>query len=310
MRESFTDLEPEEEELLRDLAGPVRAMRARRAQCPSPQIIRAAGSGVLPEETNASVLKHLESCALCRTLARDVDSLDLPRPAPEEAKRIEAEVFGNRGKARKKISLVGWSWLWRPAPVAALAAVALLAAGWLYVSRSPAPSQPTQVAVSPPPPEPSTVFRLEKPAARLPMAAVLVWRGEGRSTQERFLRELKLALEPYLTDNFSEAAERLEKLTQKYPRAAEPYFYLGVSQLFVKQNVQAIQSLERAKQLARGSMAQDVSWYLSLAYQRAGETAKARGELQKLCQGKGDLAARACTGLQEMSAAPGGSPAR
>ena len=310
MRETFKDLEPEEEELLKDLAGPVRAMRARHQQCPSPPIIRAAAAGVLPEETNASVLKHLESCALCRALARDMDSLDLPRPAPEEARRIEAKVLGNRGEASQRIFPVGWSWLWRPAPVAALAAVALLVAGLVYVSRSPAPPQPTQVAVAPSPPEPSTVFRLEKAAARLPMAAVLVWRGEGRSAQERFLRELKLALDPYLADNFSEAADRLEKLTKKYPRAAEPYFYLGVSQLFVKQNAQAIQSLERAKQLARGSMAQDTSWYLSLAYQRAGETAKARAELQMLCQGKGDLAARACTGLQELSAAPGASPAR
>ncbi len=302
MREKWTDLEPREEEFLKDWGAPVSTMRARHAHCPSPQLLLAAQSEALPGEIKAGLADHLASCDLCRALARDLADEELSNPTTQEKARISKRVLGESRAGRRQAI---WNWLWRPAPVAAVAVVAVLAVLSVYVgweSRRPGPGP---VASQPP-----TVLRLDKAAVKLPATAVLVWRGDAQERQQRYLAELTRALEPYRADDFAEALRRLEVLERNYPRAAEAHFYAGVCQLFLGFNSDAVRSFENARGLAEEPLAPDVAWYLSLAYQRAGQTQQAMQGLQDLCQGKSEYRERACAGLKELSSGGGGVPAR
>ncbi len=247
-----------------------------RTGCPSSEILGRAAAGELSRPEREQVADHLAACSDCAQEYRTVLSLE-PWAESIAPRRTYAH------------------WLWRPAPVAALATLALVAGVWIYRVRQTPVSAPQQVAAPA-----VTVLRPEKPQVKLPAASALVWRGEPGTGQEKFVEELGRALVPYRNDDFAEAARRLEPLTKKYPDAAEPQFYFGVCQLFLGQNAEAAGALRRAKELAQGPLIRDAAWYLSLAYQRAGQKELAMAELRKLCEDEGDFRASACAGLQEL----------
>ena len=90
---------------------------------------------------------------------------------------------------------------------------------------------------------------LEKAAIKVPAAAVLLYRSDAES-DKNFLNELAAALEPYRMDDYAEAARRLDVLAKKYPKYAEPHYYLGVSRLFSGENEAALGALNAARPLA------------------------------------------------------------
>jgi len=154
----------------------------------------------------------------------------------------------------------------------------------------PAPTLPSKIR---------TVFILSKATIKTPAAAALAFR-EGTAAANSFLNDLAKALEPYRNDDYPEAARRLLLQSQKYPSAPEVYYYLGVSRLFLDQNSDALQSLERARRVAGETLRDDVAWYLSLALDRSGRTDDAGHELNALCARAGDYQQKACAALKEL----------
>lgn len=196
----------------------------------------------------------------------------------EEAERIRNRVFAAVGAGKR--------WWRRSLAIAATVTVALLA-GLLWYPRT-AP----QIATPRP-----TVFQVKKAPVKLP-ASVLVWRGAG----DEYAAELGRAIALYRAGQYSEAAQQLEAVTRSYPQSAEAHFYLGVSQLLLGRPSDARESLKRAGEIDRGSLADDISWYLALAHVKRGNPIDAETELRKLCAKPGPYAARACAGLQEIEA--------
>src|SRR5262249_41736514 len=93
----------------------------------------------------------------------------------------------------------------------------------------------------------------------------------------------------------------LGALRIKYPKATEPAFYDGVSELFLDQNEAAVQSLEIARRAASAALRDDTSWYLAVAYSRSGKTADARREVESLCGGAGEYKASAAAASGELN---------
>ena len=284
----------EEEEFLRDFEASGEEMRARREGCPSPDLILAARSEVLPEEISKKILLHLETCSSCAVLARDMVDPEIADPNADEQARIK-ERIDEESKVRK--AAFGWRWVWsRILPASAV--IVLLVGGFLWyrgqhVSRS---ENATATAPQNAPVPAESVFKLEKAPIRLSAASLLLWRGG----KERYERDLANALEPYRRDNFSEAASRLQQVTRKYPESAVAHFYLGVSEMFLNRDAEAIENLKKAQELHEESLEREMRWYLGLAYQRSGDRAKAIGELEELCGNPGAYSAQACAGVQQL----------
>jgi tetratricopeptide (TPR) repeat protein len=313
MRDREYPLDPEEMEFLEKLGTSVAEQRALHSGCPAPHMLMAAQSEVLPEETSRNIREHVKKCALCRVLAQDLLDEELAAPRPQEEARIRAHVL-SAGSAfpKAKSAAIGGFWLFlrRAAPIASLAAVAL-AVLWLGIHPTTPRSPARPVAVEPQPRAAApSVFQLEKLPVKLGTGAVLVWRGAPRNKQEKYAAELGAALAFYNNDNFSEAAQRLTVVAEKYPRQPEAHLYLGVSELYLQQNSEAIESLKAAQHYGGKLFVDDAAWYLALGYKRASEKQLALGELEKLCRGKSAYAQKACAGIQELSAPSGANPGR
>jgi RNA polymerase sigma-70 factor, ECF subfamily len=108
-----------------------------------------------------------------------------------------------------------------------------------------------------------------KAPLRLPLATAMVMRGAKGADEQRYLRELGHALEPYRADDFQEASARLERLASRYPRRVEPVFYLGVARLIAGHAEAAARALESAKRIGSGELDDDITAYLSKARQAA-----------------------------------------
>ncbi len=313
MRHKEYDLEPEEQEILGILGTSLEGLRAQHADCPSPELLMAAQSGMLPEKTNRSINEHMAKCALCRVLAHDLADEEITAAKPEEEARIHERVFSvMRKSTAPEDHSTGTFWIWsrRAAPAAALAAV-VFAVLWVRFHRTTLPRLPAPAAVQQPTvPAALSVFQWEKLPVKLEAGAALVWRGAPRTGREKFASQLGEALAFYQDDNFVEAAHRLNVLAGKYPRRPEAHLYLGICQLYLQKNAEAIRSLRAAQETASGPLVDDVTWYTGLAYERAGEKPLALVELRKLCGGKSIYANRACTGIAELEAAQGGSSRR
>jgi tetratricopeptide (TPR) repeat protein len=287
------DLEPDEERFVKEFGARLAGVRAG---CPPPEMLLAARAGVLPEESGAGVAAHLASCPACRALSEDLADDELSKLTARERDRIRARVLAAAGVR----SAARWRWFWRPVPVAAMVILAVAAGAWIWLSRPARPPARIEVAAERSVPRLPAVLRLEKPPVKLPAAAALIWRGQGAPAQQEFLKEFGAALGPYRAGDYREAASRLEALSKKYPKAAEPHFYLGVCRLFLACNEEAVTALEQAKRLAEGALQQDAAWYLGIACLRAGRARQGTSELRGLCAGAGEYQARACAVVEEL----------
>jgi hypothetical protein len=297
------DFHPEESEFLREMEPTLARNRSLAGPCPPTDLLMAAVSGV-PLEDAGAVLEHAARCPICAQLSRDLAAHELPGVSDAEDRRIRAR-WEPRRAPRPTASV--WNWLWRPLPAAVVfATLAALVA--IAVRKSPSviqPVSPVETArgpsVSPTPaPAPSAfALVLQKAAIKIPAAAVLIYRSDRKDSQA-FLKDLAAALEPYRRDDYAEAARLLAPLTGKYPDAAEPAFYLGVSQLFLNQNESAIASLQMAGRRAGETLRDDASWYLALALERAGKPDDARREAEALCIRAGEYKDKACAAAHEL----------
>jgi tetratricopeptide (TPR) repeat protein len=298
---NWTHREPDVLELSTELATALGKLRTNATACPKPELLQAARSQVLHSEAAKDIHQHLEGCRLCQSVVADLaalDSADLDSAARKRIwKRIQPEV---QNTATDKRVRSRWNLWLRPLPLAAGAlAVLALAVGLrvLHDRRQPAPTTAqNQTPVAPPTP---SALRLEKPPIILPASAVVVWRGHEDASIKQS-KELRQALAPYGADNYSEAARRLDRIRQKYPRLAEAPFYLGVSQLFLNQNEDATKSLKDAVNLASQPLADEANWYLALALYRSGRGEAASSVLEPLCHAGGKNSARACLGIKEL----------
>ena len=190
--------------------------------------------------------------------------------------------------------------LWQFAGAAA--AVVLLIAGtvlvWQFRRAAPAPSTP-QVATRVPRPAAPSVFQLQKPAIRPPAPDDLLWRGSGKPAPSD---DLGRAFEALRRNDFAEAERRLQALVRRQPRSESAQFYLGVTELFLQHDHEAVTALQAAERLANSDsvLRGDATWYLALAYHRTGQIEQAMDRLEVLCRGHGNRVAQACAGIREL----------
>lgn len=277
MSDRRVDFDPDEQDFLKSFGTSPEELRGRAADCPAPEALLTAHS----ELGEAGVLAHLQACRRCSALLRDLSDPELADPQPEEAARIRNRVLNGVASPRLRPSFA----------LAAGVSLALIGALLWYSSSKVVPTNPTPVQTAPR----QTVFRVEKAPVKLP-ASMLVWRGEGGG----YAADLGRAIKLYRNDQYEQAAQELEGVARTYPQSLEAHFYLGVSQLLLGRASDARASLLRAHELDRGSLGDDISWYLALANVKTGNAADAVGELRKLCAKPGEYSARACSGIQEI----------
>jgi hypothetical protein len=176
---------------------------------------------------------------------------------------------------------------------AALGAVAVFSTAW-WMSRSvdpyqpPPQPQPAPTAATTPPP--TFQLPLERPEVRISLRA-LTWRGSERANP--ILAALKPALDAFRNGDYQTADREFSVAAKTYPDLIEVAFYQGISRLFLGDVPGALSSLRQAEEQRDEAFANDVSWYLAVAEERAGNIAAARVRIAALCpNGVGDP--RAC----------------
>lgn len=265
------------------------ALRAERGGCPHPELLFARQSEALDAELRSRLEAHVATCAACRRLADDVDSLDLSEPDDAVERRVRARVAGTTG--------AGTSGLW------SLAAGLLLASGlgvtWWY-SRSDSPATSSPVATHTPavtaPTRTATpvvaLWAIAPAPVRLPLSSLGVPRSGAGSNPDGAV--LIAALAPYQLGDYVNAVSRLSAIVRDFPDSGEAHFYLGVSQLMAGHAEQAVGSLDRAVVHLPAAQHAEAEWYRATAEQRAGLTDRAQAHLQALCEKQGEYQAQAC----------------
>jgi TolA-binding protein len=268
---SDSDVPGDDHPLLRQLAS--------SGKHPSAALLRASREGVLPAEPDSAICSHVASCPACASLQDDLMELEPLGPSSDQKMRIRARMpvedrRGGRGQA------IRW---WRVALIGAVAALFVVAAVLTHRQRTPLAA-------------PVSKAPIEIPATMLPM------RGASQLGQPDLQRWTE-ALRPYKNDDFPGAIAALEKVARDYPRFADAYFYLGVSQLMLGRNADAAVQLARARELSSGERRIEASWYLGVADVRLGRTAEAAGLWQSVCAAGGAYAPQACNANQRLKPA-------
>jgi hypothetical protein len=298
MNEPWPDLGENEREFLAAHKDAIGLARSRRAGCPSAQLIIAARGESLPDEVRARLAEHLKACQDCRVLAEDVEAGEESGPTNEEKARMRARlapIFGPKPKLRSRASF--WNWA---LPVTAVAVVAVLAVVFTGIWRARQNrEQTTTVAVQKPAPSSLLIatLPLDKPAPRQYGGGSIIWRGsqtKGAGYQE----QLQSAMVSYGKDDYAGASRKFSELERKFPEKFEPRFYRGICLLFLNDAEGARHELEASKTMAKPPETNQVSWYLAVAEQRAGENEQALAELQQLCRAGGDYTAQACQAVK------------
>jgi hypothetical protein len=151
-----------------------------------------------------------------------------------------------------------------------------------------APPASSSSSAAPAPP----VFHLPLEAAPVKLtASALVLRSAGAAS---FVDEAAPAFDAYRGGDYAAAADAFTRLAPRYPGAVELPFYLGVSRLLIGNAAAAAAALRTARAIGEPAFADDVTWYLAIAGERAGDVAAERVELDALCRGASAYAARAC----------------
>jgi hypothetical protein len=306
MNEAMDDLGPEEKELLREHGASLKALRARHADCPRPEVILASREGVLPEEAARKVSAHVAKCGFCQILLKDMADESLIGATVEDEKRVRERILTAAKPETKKASAPGGLfsiWFWKALPVGALAAAAIALFVWARLHQTSSTVTPPVAVVQPASKlDPAKVLEWEKLPIKLQAQSILIWRGNPRNAQEKYASELTSALAYYRDDKFPEATERLGKVAKDFPKGVEGQLYLGISELKLEQNADAIAPLLAAQKLGPEQYRDDATWFLALAYLRAGDVQSGRAELQKLCGGTSDYATRACAASKTLAA--------
>jgi hypothetical protein len=300
------DWDEDERAALEGVRDELVSLRARHAGDPPLELLRAARGEALPPELQASVGGHLSESAWSRALVDGLEGAGEPLDPASQA-RLLARVQKDSRQQGKSVASAGWL---RPAFAAAALAASVAVVVWSnrpgpVAPPSAAPPQTTLVAVTPTHAPPSLLLPLEKPAVKLSAAALTWRRGAGEGS---LLADLEPALEAYGRNDYATAERELTRVSSRYPRAVEVFFYQGVTRLFLDDVWGAIASLKAAEGVADSSFAPDVAWYRAVAEQRAGNLKEAQARLDSLCRGTSPRAAPACEALELLDS--GTAPAK
>ena len=215
--------------------------------------------GTLPPHVQDRVAAHIERCVVCQALGDALDDPSVAELRPDEQDRILERIHAGAHASTRTRRL---NRLWQFG--AAAAAVSLLIAGTVLVRQSrrqapPAPAAPQVAAKAPRPPAPS-VFQLQKPSFRQPAASDLLWRGSGSREGSD---DLTRAFDALRKNDFEEAARLLQVLVARQPRSATAEFYLGVTDLFLEHEHEAVTALQVAERLANddADLGREATWY-------------------------------------------------
>jgi hypothetical protein len=295
MPTSADDPESDENDFLVKFDDTIQQLRARHQDCPRPDLLRSANAGAVPSALATSIAVHVAGCAMCQRLLDDLDDHAVDALTDVERQRIHRRVFAASGRRDRRTIGAGTWWV-------ATATAAAIAASIVLTSIIPA-AEPPQL-----PPAPAlrvaagvparSVLELDKPALKLPVAAMLSL----RAAPQARIRDIQDGLRLYREDDFRSAAARLERVA---PTASLPQLglYLGVSYLYLGDHLKAERTLSTTRPLVAEAMQPEVTWYLALAHVRAGQMAAARDELDGLCRGQSEFAGRACAGSLELAGA-------
>ena len=189
--------------------------------------------------------------------------------------------------------------LWIPA----LAAAAVLLVTVAILRRAPGspptpqPQRPSEDHVAAA--RPSTfVLALEQPDVKLTQAAIVL---RSAGSDARFVDDIAPALNAYRGQDYAEADRRFAVVKPKYPTSVEIAFYQAIARLFLNDAAGAISSLQSARRFDDGSFGPEISWYLAVAYERAGEPVRARAELDALCRQSSAFSRRACEAAPKLT---------
>jgi len=123
--------------------------------------------------------------------------------------------------------------------------------------------------------------------AKLPpppgIAPGLTTRGASAPTDEPAATELFPAFDAYNHGHYDEAVKQFTALTSVYPRSSITPLYLGISQLFLSQNEDALTSLTHAIETATATTKNPAAWYRAVAALRA-HSREAPALFHTLCQ--------------------------
>jgi hypothetical protein len=287
------------------LSAALSSLRAKRPECPKPELLQAAQSDVLPAHLTQDINRHVRGCPTCQSLLADLEVVDnTPLDKGSQARiwnKIQTAIAVEEPDTKmRRAGAPRWSFRFLPALGVAILGLGVV--GLLLVMRG-RQQTPNQVAQNPPAvhlstPAPS-VLQLEKAPVVLPASAAIVWRGQEDAAAKQ-IKALKQAMAPYESGDYAEAARRLQGLRKQYPDMAQASFYLGISQLFLNQNEDAARSLKDAVNITGSPVADDAQWYLALANHRLGKDGLAWSTLDALCKAGGKDSARACAGTKEL----------
>ena len=285
----------EERDLPEDLARELSSMRGATAV--PIDVLRAAGTGVLPDDLEQAAQAYLSREPDARALVEELNettSLD-----PHSEARLYARI--SQGVSGTRAPHTSPRWMWQAA--AAIGAIAIAGSMWLVMTRDRADAP--AVAVTQPPPEPAATSKpaaappdtfllpLQRPDVRISLRA-LTWRGSERANP--ILTALKPALDAFRAGDYQRADTEFTTIEKQYPKLVEVALYQGVSRLFLGDVAGATSRLQAAAALRDAAFTNDIEWYLAIAEERSGQSSAARARIEALCPGgAGDP--RACAAL-------------
>lgn len=282
MKFARTDVEEGEREI-------ISALRKAKRNCPSPDLLLALEQGVLPPKVATAIVAHLQSCRICDRLTSDLGQLSLSEPTLAEVRHLRQRVLQ---KISGRPQSAGFS-----AIAASILILASVAAYWELHARK-TDFRPAAV-LAPQASSPATYrLPLRKAPLRPRVIATITIHGNTVPKSAMYLRALGEALAPYQSDNFPEAAHRLESLAERYPTSADPLFYLAVTRLLSGDPARALPTLKEAQRIGGTPLAEDIEWYLAISHERLGNFSESRVLLRHLCNNQTTYRQLACDALR------------
>lgn len=241
-------------------------------------------SGTLPEAEQTAYEEHFFGCEDCLATVQALQDAAVVLAAGRgRAEAAPVPFPGRRARtlpvkwmalaAMIVVSVLVWR-LPREGTKAPVEAVAVPAAT--------APTMTPKAAVADPPPTATTAPSSTDEAKRLAAASAITPPPyvalTTRAETDGVAKDFEAAMEHYSAHRHGRAAEGLRDVVQDAPGLAHAQFFLGISELMIKDDSRARQSLQRAANTNVQPYADEAHFYLAKAAFRLGDTAAARRE--------------------------------
>jgi hypothetical protein len=256
--------------------------------CPDLALLYSAHEGVLPGDQGGEIREHIAQCEICTRLFEDLESIDFGTPTAIEVAHIRERIQREAPRAFERPQ-PSPSWIRKRWWVPALAMAACAVAAVFVLRPTEAPQPAAQLAEARPLPQ----VPLEKLAIHVDPMSLLATRGASSATQPS-VAELAKGLQKYQHDDYAGAAEQLKALAEEYPQDGTVRLYLGISELFLKQNGEAAGDLAAATNANDGARLADSEWFLGIAQLRSQKRDSALALFHDLCKGKSGYSQHAC----------------